>query len=206
MQKWKIKILEKIKKQIEDGKKLNYIHIPKTAGTFVRWVIAENFPEIGYIQHKQAPTNDNNVYFTTIREPTERLESLFNMVFWYNDKIDPTKLKIHIPKHLHYVFEKKNVSLNNLISLMTDAELTTSLGNFQTLKHYSKNVDLLITIDEFLPTLQFLGFDLKKQYPKNNVSEKTRGTFSKHTKERIEKLYKDDVKLWKLWTRKDQPL
>lgn len=206
MQKWKTKILEKIKKQIENGKKLNYIHIPKTAGTFVRWIITENFPEIGYIQHKQAPINDNNVYFTTIREPTERLESLFNMVFWYNDKVDPTKLKIHIPKHLHYVFEKKNVSLNNLISLMTDAELTTSLGNFQTLKHYSKNVDLLITIDEFLPTLQFLGFDLKKQYPKNNVSEKNRGTFSKQTKERIEKLYKDDVKLWKLWTRKDQPL
>lgn len=200
MQKWKLKILQTAKKEIKTGKKLSYIHIPKTGGTFVRSILSK-FPEINYIQHKQASENKNEIYFATIREPSERFESLLNFVFWHKE--NKVLKKNYIPKRLWYTYDDISVDLNKLISMMSDKELT-NLKSFQSLHYYSKNITFMIPIKEFVPVLKFLGFNLEeKKYEPCNVSEKKRGSFSEETKLRIQKLYKEDVEMWNFWTRLD---
>jgi hypothetical protein len=204
MQKWKLNIINSYAEQIKNGFTLGYVHIPKTGGTFARWVF-EEIPEIKYLYHNQAKEDEKKIFFATIREPADRFESLLNMTFWFNNILKRNLLDHHLPKRMHHVFHNKNISLDETVSLMTDADIKhiQDTKAFASLDYYSKNVGLMITIDEFLPTLNLLGFTIKKQYVKNNVSEKLRGKFSIETKRRIRKLFSKDFKIWNLWTRKD---
>ena len=83
---------------------------------------------------------------------------------------------------------------------MTDKEII-SFNPYRTLKYWTENVKLLITIDEFIPTLKLLGYNIEKIYPPKNISYKNRGILNDENRLRIEKIYNEDMKIYKHWTR-----
>ena len=59
------------------------------------------------------------------------------------------------------------------------------------------NIDIFITIDKLHDFLSYFGYNYSvNKYKRKNVSKKNRGKFSESTKNRISKLYSDDVFLF----------
>jgi hypothetical protein len=83
---------------------------------------------------------------------------------------------------------------------MNDSEII-SFNPFKTLKYWTKNVRLLITINEFLPTLKLFGYNIDKLYPTKNMSDKNRGKLSTENRDRIERIYNKDMEIYNFWTR-----
>ena len=188
---WKMAIINEIKQRLYQGEKLIYIHIPKCAGTFASSVCV-NF-DIVHFGHRRAKKKDELV-FSLIREPAARFESLLN--FRLNEKT----ARSDWPSNLEYVYSHKSLSLNYIIENMSDSEIT-GFRPYRTLKYWSKNIDLLLTIEEFIPTLKIFGFKITKKFPKKNVSIKNRGCLSEDNRQRIRELFQGDMQLYKHWTR-----
>lgn len=74
---------------------------------------------------------------------------------------------------------------------------------YRNLKYWTTNMDLCITIKEFLPFMQILGYDINKiqHISSLNVSIKNRGTISEENKEKLREIYKDDIDIYNYWTR-----
>jgi len=72
---------------------------------------------------------------------------------------------------------------------------------FRTLAYYTEDVDLVLTIDEFLPALALLGYDTNTVHPIRNVSQKRRGVLNEESKAKIREWYKDDIELFRFFTR-----
>ena len=76
---------------------------------------------------------------------------------------------------------------------MNDSEIL-GFYPYNTLIYWSKNIDIFITIDQLEKFLSFFGYNYdKNNYNKINVSNKIRGTFNDETRERLKKLYNDDI-------------
>jgi hypothetical protein len=100
------------------------------------------------------------------------------------------------PKHLNYVYDDKNITLNEIVDKMTDKEIL-GFTPYKSLVYWTKNVDIVITIEQLEEFLNFFGYfyDTNK-YQKTNVSIKTRGTFNNKIKTRISNLFHDDFLLY----------
>ena len=195
MQKWKEKIILDIKEKIiNQNKKLSFIHTPKCGGLFAREILKDL--NIEYNTHIKAPFNNNKIYFTTIREPAARFESLLNY------RLSEQTFRQDFPLNLRHVYKNKNITLNQIIEKMKDEEIL-NFKPYNTLCYYSENIDFFIYIEELIPTLKLLNYQIKKNYQKENVSKKERGNLSENNKNRIRKLFHNDLVLYEKWTRLD---
>lgn len=169
-------------------KKLCFIHTPKCGGSYISNILSHL--KIKNNGHNQAILNNKYIYFTVIRNPVERFESLLNF------RLDEAKPRDDWPKHLSHVYSNKNVQLDEIISKMSDKEIL-SFSPYKTLNYWSKNVDIIITLDNLSKLLEYFGYtyDINSFKPVN-VSSKTRGKINQENKDRIQNLFSDDFKLY----------
>ena len=173
--------------QNKKNKKLIFVHTPKCGGSYASKIFSDL--DIENKCHNQAIKREG-IHFTIIREPVERFQSLMNY------RLSEPKPRNDWPRHLDYVYSNKNIELNIIISKMTDAEIL-GFSPYKTLVHWSKDVDIIITIDELHDLLSFFGYNYdKNKYNPENVSKKVRGIFDAKTRERIENLYNKDMLLF----------
>ena len=191
---WKINIIKKMYHKIKNGKKLRFIHIPKCAGSYA----AQYIEHFGIINngHNVATNNKlNEITIGIIRNPVERFESFLNF------RLNKEHPGNDWPKHLHYLHYDKTKSLNEIIQKLKPIEML-SFDPFRTYMYWTQNINLLVTIKEFLPTLHLLGYSTDKIFPKMNVSDKNRGTLSQESINKLKKIFKIDMIIYNYWTRK----
>lgn len=185
---WKKKIIEENR-----VKKVVFVHTPKCAGSFVtRYCQDLGIKTIG---HNQATNDPNTFYFSVIRDPVRRFESFLNFRLGNG-------IKFTFPKHLHHVFHKKNISLNQIVNKMNRSDFQR-FKPYRTLEYWTKGCHLLITIDEIFDFFRELGHDHFAIYPKENVSPKLRGKFNPKIIQKLTQIYKKDIDIYKYWTRSD---
>jgi len=185
----KIMIIDEIRSKKQN--KLTFVHTPKCGGSYVNKILQDlNITSIG---HNQAIIN-NGINFTVIRHPVERFESLLNY------RLGETTPRSDWPSHLNHVYKDSKIDLNTIVEKMTDREIT-GFRPYTTLTHWGKNVDIFLLIDELQDFLEMNGYvyDIDK-YNKVNVSPKRRGKLNDANKERISKLYEDDMALFAKWS------
>ena len=175
--------------------KLIFIHIPKCGGTYASKILADlkiinnNHIPVHPKNHIPANENENGITFTIIREPIERFESLLNFRLSMKPLDD-------WPKHLYYVYDDINITLNEIVDQMSDGEIL-GFTPYKSLVYWTKNVDIIITIEQLQEFLNFFGYFYNPDnYNKENVSPKLRGKFNNKIKERLRKLYYNDVLLY----------
>ena len=175
-------------KNLKNNEHLTFIHTPKCGGTFVRNIL--NNLNIKNKGHERAHPKNDGITFTVIRNPIERFESLINY------RLGEKKSRKDWPKSLNYVWNDNSVNLNKIVGKMTDKEIL-GFKPYRTLCYWSKNIDIFITIDKLEEFLLFFGYKVSiKEFETKNVSKKVRGTFNKVTKNRISKLYRQDMVLF----------
>ena len=179
---------KKIEELVITNNPLKFIHTPKCGGSYVSSILSKlHIPNKG---HGQALKNENATTFTVIRNPVERFESLLNY------RLNEKNIRNDWPARLRYVYRNKNMSLNKIVSKMTNAEIL-GFKPFYTLKYWTKNVNIIITIENLPETLGYFNYKYDiNSFEKQNVSVKTRGKFSLKTINRIKRLYRNDMILY----------
>ena len=177
-------------KKILDEKpngKLIFIHTPKCGGTYVNSILTGlNIINRG---HHQAVVT-NNINFTVFRHPVSRFQSLLNY------RLSHAKPLSDWPTRLHYVYKNEKISLNEIVSKMTNAEILGFIP-YKTLTYWSQNIDIFITIDQLDELLLFFGHVKNDNIREPlNISSKKRGDFNTPIKQRIERVFKDDIELF----------
>ena len=169
-------------------RKLIFIHTPKCGGTYVSKIL--NDLNISKKGHQSAIKNEG-INFTVIRDPIDRFESLLNYRLCHSNRS-----RNDWPKHLEHAYNDKSVTLNNLITAMTDDEIL-GFRPYSTLIFWTTNVDIIITIDKLHELLSFFGYQYdEKSYIPINISVKERGGLNNKNRNRLAKLFKDDVLLF----------
>ena len=149
-------------KKVKNNAKLCFIHTPKCGGSYARQIF--NDLKIRNKGHSQAKTNDG-ITFTIIRTPGERFESLLNY------RLGGLKPNRDWPKHLKYKHDK-SVTLNEIVDEMSDKEIL-GFRPYRSLTHWSKNIDVFITIDNLHNFLSCFGYSYDtNKYSKKRVSKK----------------------------------
>jgi hypothetical protein len=172
---------------LTNKKELVFIHTPKCAGTYVSSILSQL--NIKNNRHNQATPNDNCIYFTVIRNPVERFESMLN----YRLGLPP---KNDWPTHLLYVYDDTTIQLDEIVSKMSDTEMI-SFSCYNTLQYWTTNVDIIITLDHLPKLLEYFGYSYDiHSFSTKNVSTKLRGKLNQENKDRIKKMFKDDVELY----------
>jgi len=172
----------------KDNKELVFVHTPKCAGSYIASILSHL--NIKNNSHTQAVPSDKYIYFTVIRKPVERFESLLNYRLGKTDSRDDW------PKHLLYVYTDKNIQLNEIVSKMTDEEILGFIP-YRTISYWTKNVDIIITLDNLPKMLKYFGYTYDKSlFKPNNISNKIRGKLNQKNKDRINLLFKDDILLY----------
>ena len=163
---------------------LTFIHTPKCGGAFCSQIFKKlNIKNKG---HNLAVKGDG-ITFTVIRNPVDRFESLINYRLGFN------RIRKDWPKSLNYVYNDKSISLNQIVEKMSDDEIR-NFKPFRNLIYWSKNIDIFITIDKLSEFLSFFGYDINlNDFKKKNISIKNGGKFNDKTKNRISKLFSDDI-------------
>tara|TARA_Y100000748_G_C15383936_1_gene444776 strand:+ start:80 stop:679 length:600 start_codon:yes stop_codon:yes gene_type:complete len=188
LNKWKL-VMQKKK-----NARVQYVHIPKTGGTFVKNVLQKTniTPTSMYtIGSHPSYKNKKNINFTIIRHPVERLESFLNY------KYGRTKHMLDTPK--------KKATLNKIVSNMNVKKMRNIKKKFRPITHYTKNIDIFITINMLADLLLFFKYDIEiENYRYKNVSTKVRGTLNKKNRAKIEELYKKDMNLYNRLIQKKQ--
>lgn len=179
-----------LKELTSDKKKLVFIHTPKCGGTYVSSILSHL--KITNKHHTQAILDKNYIYFTVIRDPVERFESLLNY------RLDEKKPRNDWPKHLSYVYNDINIKLDEIISKMTDKEIL-GFSPYRTINYYIKNVDIIITLDNLPKLLEHFGYTYDINFFKPiNVSNKLRGKINQNNKDRLQNIFYDDVKIYNM--------
>jgi hypothetical protein len=174
----------------KNNKELIFIHIPKCAGVYTSSILSHL--KIKHIGHTRATPNNNYIYFTVIRNPVERFENLLNY------RLDEKNPRNDWPKHLSYVYNDKNVNLDEIISKMTDEEIL-GFSPYRTLNYWTQNVDIIVTLDTLPKMLEYFGYTYNvNSFEPLNVSNKIRGKINQQNKDRIKELFKDDVKIYNM--------
>ncbi len=195
LQKWKLEIIEEMKNKIKNGSKLIFVHIPKTGGTYADQYL--KLFKIKNISHTQSK-KDNDVKFTIIRNPIDRFESMLNYRI-------QNKILHDLPKKIIESFENTNISLNDIVNDIRQEDVN-KIKPFYNLEYWTQNIDLVLTIDEFLPVLNLFGYNTDIIYPKQNVSIKNRGKINDENRNKIAELYKKDMELFNYYTRSDDTI
>ena len=174
--------------QDKNRKELIFVHTPKCAGSYVSTILSQL--KIKNNGHNQAVSNERSIYFTVIRNPVERFESLLNY------RLGKTDTREDWPKHLLYVYTDKHIQLNEIVSKMTDEEILGFIP-YRTISYWTKNVDIIITLDNLPKMLKYFGYTYDKSlFKPNNISNKIRGKLNQKNKDRINLLFKDDNLLY----------
>jgi len=169
------------------NKELIFIHTPKCAGSYVSSILS--YLKIRNNRHNQS-LGEEGITFTVIRDPVSRFESLLNY------RLGEETYRNDFPQHLRYVYKDKSITLNEIVSNMTDTEIL-GFSPFKTLCYWTKNVDIIITLDNLSTLLEHFGYTYdKNNFKPINVSKKVRGKFDQKTKDRIARVFKDDVMLY----------
>ena len=175
---------------ITKKKELVFVHTPKCAGSYVSHILSNL--KIKNNGHTQATPNNNFIYFTVIRNPVERFESLLNY------RLDEENPRKNWPKHLSYVHYDKNVNLDEIVSKMTDEDIL-GFSPYKTLEYWTKNVSIIVTLDNLPKMLKCFGYEYDvTSFKPVNVSNKVRGKISQQNKDRIKKLFNNDVKIYNM--------
>jgi len=183
-------IIEEIKRN-KPNKPIIFVHTPKCGGTYLADILKDL--NIQNKNHNQANDSDG-IYFTLIRDPADRFESLLN---YRLDEISP---RIDWPLSLYSVYHD-NSSLNDIIEKMTDLEIV-SFSPYKSLTYWSQNIDIFITIYEIKDLLEIFGYTYDEtKYEPKKVSNKLRGKLNQSNRERIYKIYEKDVILFNKWTK-----
>jgi hypothetical protein len=165
---------------------IEYVHIPKTGGTFVKSILSHTkiISISSYTKGTHArATNVKNINFTVIRHPVDRFESYMN--YKYGGKVLPLDRK------------KTKTSLNEIFSNMSLKRLEKIKKKFFPLIYYLKNIDIIITINMLNDFLGHLGYDIdSKDYNLKNISVKKRGYLNRKNRAIIADLYKEDMNLY----------
>ena len=166
---------------------LIFIHIPRCAGGYVGNILNDH----DIINNGQNVwTKKEGTSFTVIRHPVERIESFLN------SKLNNIRPDYEWPIHLYSVYEDKSKSINYIIKKMSDTELL-ELYPHKTLRHWCKNIDVIITIDQLDKFLRFCGYDFNiKKYEKTNMSRKERGELDEISIKRLERIFKNDILIY----------
>jgi len=166
---------------------LVFVHTPRCAGNYVGQILKD----LGIKNKGQnLLTRDEGISFTVIRDPVERMESFLD------SRLNEPRPKYDWPTHLYSVYEDKSITINKIIKRMSDSELL-DFHPYKTLKYWGKNIDIFITIDQLEKFLNFFGYQFYiDKYPETNMSQKERGDFDEISKERIERLYQNDIQLY----------
>ena len=175
----------------KNTKELIFIHTPKCGGSYVATILSQL--KIKNKGHTQAIPNEH-ISFTVIRNPVERFESLLNY------RLCEKTPRNDWPKHLLGVYQDKTVQLNEIVSKMSNEEIL-GFSPYKTLTYWTKNVDIIITIENLSKLLGYFGYiyDINLFTPKN-VSTKTRGHLDQRNKDRIALLFSDDMLLYNMVT------
>jgi len=177
--------LEELRNKFKNN--LIFIHTPKCAGTYVKPILSHL--GIKNKGHNQAIKNEG-INFTIVRNPIERFESLMNY------RLGHQYPRNDWPENLKHVYKNKNITLNEIVSKMTDAQIL-EFSPYKTLIYWTKNVDIIITIDELPRLLEYFGYKYDENlFKKSNISEKLRGKFNEKTKKRIKNLFNYDMLLY----------
>ena len=177
-----------IQELITNKKELVFIHTPKCAGSYVSNILSHL--KIKNNGHKQATPDNKYIYFTVIRNPIERFESLLNY------RLDEKNPREDWPKHLSYVYYDKNINLDEIISKMTDIEIL-GFSPYKTIDYWIKNVNIIVTLDNLPKMLKYFGYEYDiNSFTSVNVSKKIRGKINQKNKDRIQKLFNDDIKIY----------
>jgi hypothetical protein len=171
----------------KDKKELVFIHSPKCAGSYVSRILSHL--EIKNFGHQQAIPNENYIYFTVIRDPVDRFESWLNFCL-------SNRFNFDWPINLLYSYYDKNITLDEIISKMTDRDML-QFKQYRSLNYWTKNVEIIITIDNLSKMLECFGYtyDINSFKP-INVSDKLRGRINEENRNRIKKIFNDDVELY----------
>ncbi len=174
------------------NKNLIFIHTPKCGGSYVSNILSHL--KITNKGHEQAILNNNYCYFTVIRNPVERFESLLNY------RLDEDTPRGDWPKHLSYVYDDINIKLDEIISKMTDEEIL-GFSPYRTINYWIKNVDIIITLDNLPKLLEYFGYTYDINFFKPvNVSNKLRGKINQDNNDRLQNIFYDDVKIYNMVT------
>jgi hypothetical protein len=107
------------------------------------------------------------------------------------------------PTSLIHVYKDKNIDLNKLVEQMNNKEII-SFKPFYSLEYWSVNIDILISLDELKEFLELFNYKYdESKYIPLNISNKERGYLNEFNKERIKKLYINDITLYNNWIYKD---
>ena len=178
---------ERVKKA-KNNANLCFIHTPKCGGTYASQVL--RYLKIRNKGHSLANENDG-ITFTIIRNPVERFESFLNYRLGGRNK--PLG---NWPKHLHYVFHDKSMTLNEIVGVMSDEDIL-GFRPYHSLTYWSKNIDVFITIDKLHSFLSYFGYNYNTdRFKKQNVSKKNRGSLDEAARSRISRLYSGDMLLF----------
>ena len=179
---------ELIKKK--NNKELVFIHTPKCGGSYVSNILSHL--KIKNNGHTQATLNNKYIYFTVIRNPVERFESLLNY------RLDEKNPRNDWPKHLSYVYYDKNVNLDEIVSKMTDKDIL-GFSPYKTIDYWTKNVNIIVTLNNLPKMLKYFGYEYDDNSFKSvNVSNKIRGKINQQNKDRIKELFNNDDKIYNM--------
>ena len=173
----------------KNNKELIFIHTPKCAGSYISNILSHL--KIKNKGHNQAIPNEG-ITFTVIRDPIKRFESLLNY------RLNEGTPRADWPKRLSYVYINKTIQLNEVFSKMTDKEILSFLP-YRTLTYWTKHVDIIITLEKLPKMLEYFGYtyDINLFKP-DNVSNKIRGELNQQNKNRLKRLFKDDIVLYNM--------
>lgn len=188
---WKKYLIRKL--IAEKGKKLFFVHIPKTGGTSIKKVCKKL--KIKSEGHSQAPPHRKGVYFAIIRDPMKRYESSF----YYR------LLKERNGDFISEFFDTENEKLSDIID-RTPLKRLKQGGNVKTMTYWSKNTDILITIDEFVEFINLFGYNYNQKLPHLNTTSRKWGTLSAKNVKKLSKIYSNDIELYNYWTRTDDEM
>jgi hypothetical protein len=171
-----------------DKKELGFIHTPKCAGSYVSTILSSL--KIKNFGHQQAIPDNKYIYFTVIRHPIDRFESLLNF------RLDNYLYMFDFPEHLINVYHDIKITLDEIISKMTDEDIL-GFKQYRTLNYWTKNVDIIITIEKLPTLLEYFGYKYDiNEFKKVNVSNKLRGRINQENRERIRKIFHEDIELY----------
>ncbi len=180
-------------KKIDNLKKIIFIHTPKCGGTYVSSIL--KYLKIENKHHNQATNNEDFIFFTVVRNPIERFESLLNY------RLDKNYFNSPCPSYLKYAFDNENITLNEILNKMSDEEML-NFTPYRTLKYWITNIDIVITIEQLPEMLKYFGYtyDINLFKPLN-ISKKQRGILNEENKNKIKKAFYDDVLLYEKITK-----
>lgn len=187
-------------KQIKKNKPLCFIHTPKCGGTYASAIFSEL--NVHNKKHTQATEMDNKKYitFTIIRHPVERFESLLN--FRLGQKcIENVSHNNDFPKKALPFYNDKSKTLDDVIKVFKKEDFY-KFTPYNSLEYWTKNIDIVITIDQLFDFLIFFDYNYNPFFynTKKNVSKKERGTFSKTSIDRLKRIFKKDIEIYNNFT------